>query len=183
MRHCAWSSCPEGDTTLVLTLPDEARSRYEITKPETITLTAPEASLLSGRQVVGLPRLVLLPTPGFGTLSNSLVSNNSETDVQGGGMRLTVTLSGDSWDPAVGQRGSGAADSLSKRVLAAFQIRHLEESMIGTQPPQWPRSTQELPPGEALGPYTWQSTRALVDGEKQPAAGGRRFGFGCGGGG
>ena len=87
---------------------------------ETITLTAPEASLLSARQVVALPRFVITPIPGFGRLSNSLVSNNSETDVQGGGMQLTVTLVGDSWAPAIGQRGSGAADSLTKQVLRAF---------------------------------------------------------------
>ena len=46
------------DATLILTLPEEARSRYEITTPETITLTLPQASLLSGRTVVAEPRLV-----------------------------------------------------------------------------------------------------------------------------
>lgn len=107
------------NSSIEIRLPD-ARERYDISEPETLTLTAPESSLLSGRQVVGLPQLVLLPTPGFGALSNSLVSNNSETDVQGGGMKLTVTLQGDSWAPSVGQRGSGTADSLTKQVLRAF---------------------------------------------------------------
>ena len=44
--------------------------------------------------VAPLP-LTILPTPGQGLLSNSLVGNNSEADVQGGGSLLTVTLRDD----------------------------------------------------------------------------------------
>lgn len=108
------------NSSIEITLPEEARKGYAITRPETIMLTAPEASLLSGRQVVGLPEVVILPTPGSGHLSNSLVSNNSETDVQGGGMQITITLSGDTWAPSIGQRGSGGRDSLTEQVLRAF---------------------------------------------------------------
>ena len=93
-------------------------------------MTAPEAALLSGRQVVALPNFVLTPTGGEGRLSNSLVNNNSETDVQGGGMRLTVTLIGDSWENSVGQRGSGAASSLTSQVtLRIRRTRDLRGSL------------------------------------------------------
>ena len=107
------------NSSIQIVLPD-ARENYEITRPETITITAPEASLLSGRQVVALPRFVIYPTPGYGFLSNSLVTNNSETDVQGGGMRLTVKLVDDTWSHGVGQRGGGTARSLTNRILRAF---------------------------------------------------------------
>ena len=107
------------NSSIEISLPD-ARLDYDITEPETITVTAPETALLSGRQVVALPHFIILPTKGFGVLSNSLVSNNSETDVQGGGMQLTVTLQGDSWAPSIGQRGSGTRESLTQQVLRAF---------------------------------------------------------------
>ena len=83
--------------------------------------------MLSGRQIIGLPRFVLYPTPGQGFLSNSLVSNNSETDVQGGGMKLTVTLVGDTWAHGVGQRGDGSETSLTELVLKAFVSAQDEE--------------------------------------------------------
>ena len=65
---------------------------------------------------------------GQGLLSNSLVGNNSEADVQGGGSLLTVTLRDDAWEPSVGQRGSGAADSLTQAVLASFVSAQSEDS-------------------------------------------------------
>ena len=72
--------------------------------------------------------LTILPTPGQGLRSNSLVGNNSEADVQGGGSLLTVTLRDDAWEPSVGQRGSGAADSLTQAVLASFVSAQSEDS-------------------------------------------------------
>ena len=106
-----------GNASLEIALPD-ARANYSITVPETVVLTVPADALVSGRQVVAPLPLTILPTPGQGLLSNSLVGNNSEADVQGGGSLLTVTLRDDAWEPSVGQRGSGAADSLTQAVLA-----------------------------------------------------------------
>ena len=126
------------DQTLVLTIPELARLSYQITKPETVQFTAPGTSLLSGRQVKGLPFFVILPTAGFGTLSNSLVSNNSETDVQGGGMQLTVTLTGDSWVPSIGQRGSGLY------VFAATSVQELPQAPC-SPPLMFPRPSLMLP--------------------------------------
>ena len=57
------------NASLQIVLPT-ARASYDISEPETVTVTAPEAALLSGRQVVALPQFTLLPTPGEGRLSN-----------------------------------------------------------------------------------------------------------------
>ena len=107
------------NATLELALPD-ARASYAIETPETLVFTAPELALRSGRQVVVEPPVVITPQPGVARLSNSLVSNNSETDVQGGGMQVTVTLQGDAWAAGIGQHGDGSAASLTKQVLGAF---------------------------------------------------------------
>ena len=116
-----------GNASLEIALPD-ARANYSITVPETVVLTVPADALVSGRQVVAPLPLTILPTPGQGLLSNSLVGNNSEADVQGGGSLLTVTLRDDAWEPSVGQRGSGAADSLTQAVLASFVSAQSEDS-------------------------------------------------------
>ena len=110
-----WHVIRVSNTTLEVLLPDE-RADYEIASPETVRVTAPEAALTSARQVQGLPSFVIRPTRGVGRLSNSLVGNNSEADVQGGGMAVTVTLEGDSWAPSIGQKGSGGAASLTQQV-------------------------------------------------------------------
>ena len=115
------------NSSLLISLP-AARSGYEISEPETMTVAVPEAALLSGRQVFAAPQFIILPTPGQGRLSNSLVLNNSETDVQGGGVQLTVTLIGDSWAPTIGQRGSGTAASLTAQVLRSFISAQDEDS-------------------------------------------------------
>ena len=114
-----WHVIRVSNTTLEVLLPDE-RANYDIASPETVRVTAPEAALTSARQVQGLPSFVIRPTRGVGRLSNSLVGNNSEADVQGGGMAVTVTLEGDSWAPSIGQKGSGSAASLTQQVLRAF---------------------------------------------------------------
>ena len=113
--------------TMQITLP-AARGAYDIYAPETIVMTAPEEALVSGRHVVARPPVVLTPTPGTALLSNSLVSNNSETDVQGGGMQITVTLVGDTWASGVGQRGDGTEASLTEQVLDAFISAQSEDN-------------------------------------------------------
>ena len=122
-----WHVIRVSNTSLEVLLPDE-RADYEIASPETVRVTAPEAALTSARQVQGLPSFVIRPTRGVGRLSSSLVGNNSEADVQGGGMAVTVTLFGDSWAPSIGQKGSGDASSLTQQVLRAFISAQDEKS-------------------------------------------------------
>ena len=78
-----WHLVRVSNTSLEVLLPDE-RAHYDIASPETVRVTAPEAALTSARQVQGLPSFVIRPTRGVGRLSNSLVGNNSEADVQEG---------------------------------------------------------------------------------------------------
>jgi len=92
------------DHTLNVTIPQQLS--YDIDIPETISLDAPRASLLSDRPLDVPPTLVIMPTAGRAYINGSLLFGVTEVMMRNQArnpLELLVRLQNDSWVESLGQ--------------------------------------------------------------------------------
>ncbi|MDQ7093927.1 hypothetical protein REC12_10030 [Desulfosporosinus sp. PR] len=96
--------------TLEITIPTSAT--YDILANQTVTFTPP-AALLQDSSNVPAPQSFTITADPQATLSGSLTSGATESDIVAGGKQLTITLLNCQWDPAV------ATDATERTALFA----------------------------------------------------------------
>ena len=85
------------DFTVELRLPQ--RARYEIVRPETITLAVPPSATTSGFGYAAPEVLEVRAIAGVATLRGSLLGDRQERTLRAGGQTLEIALEDDSWLP------------------------------------------------------------------------------------
>ena len=83
------------DETVEVTIPHFPG--FDITTPETISLTVPGSAVLSGRAVEATPSFAIAAKAGKAFVSGGLLSNLTQTAINGEDQKLEVVLYGDAW--------------------------------------------------------------------------------------
>ena len=82
------------------------RARYEIVRPETITLAVLPSATTSGFGYAALEVLEVRAIAGVATLRGSLLGDRQERTLRAGGQTLEIALEDDSWLPELADRGA-----------------------------------------------------------------------------
>ena len=113
LSHAHLSAPRNGSVTVRLPQLCASCAGYEISSPETIQLTIPAEALLSRTPIPLATTLVVNASAGSLQLGGSLAANATEADLRDAMPReLELRLSGDVWQPRLGQRGYGPTDEL-----------------------------------------------------------------------
>ena len=99
------------DTTIQLRLGQ--RARYDIEMPETVTLVVPSSATYAGHALAAPEELAVQPQRGSVRFQGNLLRYNNDAAVQDGRtLVLVLVLTGDTWVPAVENRGGYILDSI-----------------------------------------------------------------------
>ena len=142
--------------TLTLTLPPIPE--YTVDSPELVTINLPAAAVVSRNTIPAYPTLQLRATPGVPTLNGSLYDNAIEAYLQDGPSELLVTVAGDKWIKALGEKtaeGTAAArmflEGLSSPTNGSSWMGVLRPTLLG----EFDKKTNVTEGEELTTGYDW----------------------------
>ena len=134
---------------------------YTVDSPELVTINLPAAAVVSRNTIPAYPTLQLRATPGVPTLNGSLYDNAIEAYLQDGPSELLVTVAGDKWIKALGEKtaeGTAAArmflEGLSSPTNGSSWMGVLRPTLLG----EFDKKTN-VTEGEELTGYDWLTCR------------------------